>query len=214
MPSVCRYFLNGNCRYGDFCRNSHNIQNECAPVTSINQGDSNNNNSTETNEVSRNWIDAPEFIPRYISQSTNQQTDEDQGATRWVNDLALKSLLDNILRFTESILSTITIFICNEQKKTARIQPSPMLKSYRVIHTVATVSKCSMIHTIYHRNTWHPHFVHTFNLQSRNQMVLLVVNMVNVAHINTVISAIYADYFVFIPPIRINAKHMKRYALF
>lgn len=88
-PSVCRYFLNGNCRYGDFCRNSHIIQNEPEPVVVVDdrttdQEDTNNNDScTEINEISRNWIDAPEFIPRYISQNTDQTTnDDDQGASR------------------------------------------------------------------------------------------------------------------------------------
>lgn len=90
-PSVCRYFLNGNCRYGDFCRNSHIVQNDSAfdndATGGTNQEENNNNNQsntsfTGTNEVSRNWIDAPEFIPRYISQNTSQPTNEDQGASR------------------------------------------------------------------------------------------------------------------------------------
>lgn len=83
-PNVCRYFLNGNCRYGDFCRNSHIVQNESAPVVDVDRTDQgeNNNSCTETNEISRNWIDAPEFIPRYISQNTDQTTNDDQGASR------------------------------------------------------------------------------------------------------------------------------------
>lgn len=96
---VCRFFLNGNCRYGNFCRNSHIIPPEEAatiPTTiddtiadAVTQPpqDTNNNSYTAnaTGEVTRNWIDAPEFIPRYITQNTcdtNQASDYDQGASR------------------------------------------------------------------------------------------------------------------------------------
>lgn len=42
--NICRFYLNGNCHYDSFCRYSHNtLQNE----TTL-----------------RNWIDAPEFVPR------------------------------------------------------------------------------------------------------------------------------------------------------
>ncbi|XP_031632608.1 probable E3 ubiquitin-protein ligase makorin-1, partial [Contarinia nasturtii] len=98
MPAVCRFFLNGNCRYGDFCRNSHNIQNEpvlSEPVGELPPQQNTATNTTTTinnninshnapNDVIRNWIDAPEFIPRYISQNTNQvtqTTNEDEGAS-------------------------------------------------------------------------------------------------------------------------------------
>lgn len=89
---MCRYFLNGNCRYGDFCRNSHTVQNPTATPDGgdTNQGENNNNTNddnrcSETNEVARNWIDAPEFIPRYNRETTDQPTEEDQGASRWAN---------------------------------------------------------------------------------------------------------------------------------
>lgn len=100
---MCRYFLNGYCRYGDFCRNSHNIQNEPAPSEpepeqpleqsqennapffTVTNNDDNNNNYNATSEVTRNWIDAPEFVPR--SHNINQVTQpasEDEGASRYV----------------------------------------------------------------------------------------------------------------------------------
>lgn len=103
---VCRYFLNGNCRYGDYCRNSHVIQPDItmtatpapapAPVQppivgNTEPNDPNNNNCARTSEAMRNWIDAPEFVPRYITQNTscdentNQASSNDiQGASRLV----------------------------------------------------------------------------------------------------------------------------------
>lgn len=79
--NVCRYFLSGNCRYGDFCRNSHvtepqpEQQTPLQPIVSVDQQhkDTNNNRScTEAPEtITRNWIDAPEFIPRFATQNTN-----------------------------------------------------------------------------------------------------------------------------------------------
>lgn len=105
---MCRYFLNGNCRYGDYCRNSHVIQQQqqqqqetIAPSESIanmnQQKDTNNNNNTsnssytEVSEATRSWIDAPEFIPRFASQHTDatsqsnyeeQEQQEEEGASR------------------------------------------------------------------------------------------------------------------------------------
>lgn len=86
VRNVCRYFLNGNCRFGDFCRNSHNIQpNERSPVQPVSvPANTNNNSRTVSNELSRNWIDAPEFIPRQINQNTftNQPNIVDDGAPK------------------------------------------------------------------------------------------------------------------------------------
>lgn len=60
-------------------------------VTNTVPNDSNNNNCTRTSEAMRNWIDAPEFVPRYITQNTscdentNQASCDDiQGASRLV----------------------------------------------------------------------------------------------------------------------------------
>lgn len=84
-PRVCRFFLNGNCRYGDYCRNSHAVQSDAtatAPVQPIvdttQPNDPNNNNSLRNSEAMRNWIDAPEFVPRYITQN-NTSCDGDNG---------------------------------------------------------------------------------------------------------------------------------------
>lgn len=94
-PIVCRFFLNGNCRYGNFCRNSHVIAPEESELPESNvqaEHDVTNNNEhdgsnyTESNEVTRNWIDAPEFIPRYqTTNNTNQTSNDDdgQGASRF-----------------------------------------------------------------------------------------------------------------------------------
>lgn len=91
VPNVCRYFLNGNCRFGEFCRNSHAIQPNDGTITSQPiahqpQDDTNNNRFIESNEPARSWIDAPVFIPRYITQNStceiSQTNDEDEGASR------------------------------------------------------------------------------------------------------------------------------------
>lgn len=103
---VCRYYRNGNCRYGDFCRNLHAQQPEAAmrsstttaatlPVTSADrsvESQDPNNNCTRTTESTRNWIDAPEFVPRYITrnaasdESTNPGDSNDiHGASRLVH---------------------------------------------------------------------------------------------------------------------------------
>lgn len=100
VPNVCRYFLNGNCRFGEFCRNSHNIQREeptaVESIMDSDQQDTNNNTHNETNEIKRNWIDAPEFIPRNISQNTvdtnSQENDDDQGATRYAKIIKSSTL--------------------------------------------------------------------------------------------------------------------------
>lgn len=97
---MCRYFLNGNCRYGDFCRNPHVIQQEGTATSepnaaNLDQKDLNNNGNSHTDtppEQTRNWIDAPEFIPRYAIHNTNgtsqsnteqqQQQQQQEGASR------------------------------------------------------------------------------------------------------------------------------------
>lgn len=39
-------------------------------VGNVESNDPNNNNCTRTTEAMRNWIDAPEFVPRYITANT------------------------------------------------------------------------------------------------------------------------------------------------
>lgn len=92
-PNVCRFFLNGNCRYGNFCRNSHVIASEenDSPESIVqaehdvtNNNEYDGSNYTQSNEVTRNWIDAPEFIPRYQNANQTSNEDDGQGASRFV----------------------------------------------------------------------------------------------------------------------------------
>lgn len=62
---MCRFFLNGNCRFGEFCRNSHIIQ--AGEHVGIQQ-------TTESNDATRNWIDAPEFVPRHTNKNSQPDT--------------------------------------------------------------------------------------------------------------------------------------------
>lgn len=127
-PPVCRYFLNGNCRYGDFCRNSHAVRPETAmrstttrtataamvapvaPIDTNAESQDPNNNCTRTTEAMRNWIDAPEFVPRYITQNvscdeTTNQANDIQGASRLVNHLLDFHSMD----FSQIILFLFTV---------------------------------------------------------------------------------------------------------
>lgn len=112
-PNVCRFFLNGNCRYGNFCRNSHIIPSgETAPsepIADTAHEDTNNNNNSyiETNETTRNWIDAPEFIPRYITRNaydTDQPSNVDEGASRLVRFSSNRQLQATNLDKTETFI--------------------------------------------------------------------------------------------------------------
>lgn len=100
-PVVCRYFLNGNCRYGDYCRNSHVMRPDAvvpittAPITTVpttmmvtapiqpivgntESNDPNNNNCSRPSEAMRNWIDAPEFVPTRQKNILTQNTSCDR----------------------------------------------------------------------------------------------------------------------------------------
>lgn len=87
--SVCIFFLNGNCRYGEECRFAHS---QCEPSSNLGQqqqrqhtepnrttdksGDvantlsSNHNNNTElSTSCFRKWLDVPEFVPRALAST-------------------------------------------------------------------------------------------------------------------------------------------------
>lgn len=61
---ICRFFLNGNCRYDLSCRYSHTMPDTAEPVT-------------QSANV-RKWVDAPEFIPRNVEKGfdTKCQTND------------------------------------------------------------------------------------------------------------------------------------------
>lgn len=86
---VCRFFLNGNCRYGEMCRYSHateTVNHENAAIRQSEKrnsdNDNNNNHSTIVTAATsnlRNFIDAPEFIPsKFQSKYEPAVSDDNQ----------------------------------------------------------------------------------------------------------------------------------------
>lgn len=59
--TICRFFLSGNCRYDAFCRYAHVSPENDDPVP-----------NKQTEHQTRNWLDAPEFVPRSLCAKNNE----------------------------------------------------------------------------------------------------------------------------------------------
>lgn len=117
-PPVCRFFLQGICRFGDHCRNSHDLSqaNNAPNVSAISKKDSID---------LEKWANAPEFIPTYRSSriqpdlvnssstitSSNTTTDEseDAGDKTWAQIVGGSNATNSTEEFDSNVDPSITL---------------------------------------------------------------------------------------------------------
>lgn len=179
-------------------------------VGNTESNDPNNNNCTRTTEAMRNWIDAPEFVPRYITTQNsscdeipNQASNNDNqgGASRLV-----KPFSQNQLTIFIQLISFPHTF------HGIPVNRYHMLKLYRETYMMLVI-RMMLVNLMMYRRQRMPkqHYAHTFKRQLQNPMVQSAVNMVIVVRISMENYVTSVVHIVFIPPIKINERHIKRY---
>lgn len=118
---VCRYFLLGTCRFGDNCRYSHN-------TSGGNSVASSSSGPTTTAGIKRNWINAPEFVPKSYQTTAMVASNSQNGATKKKNrkDFELESAASTTLRIfdddeIEDNINVITTYaqVCKQHDPNA-----------------------------------------------------------------------------------------------
>lgn len=111
--SICRFFLSGNCRYDSFCRYAH---------VSPENDDSISNKQTEIK--TRNWIDAPEFVPRSLCAKNYGIGPNDDSHMSIVNETTTTTtIVPNAAEHYSASYATILLQDTNTQYTTGELCP-------------------------------------------------------------------------------------------